>query len=135
MQMQDDLSFTVADHTPEVDNDPTPASVTGRVLQKFRVIYPEARSTNELVDDPLVTGKPAAIRKSIQRLTKKGLLQVIENDPIIKYQAVLARGEVSNSVPTIEEGSVGTGSDMGQADGTNAKCPIGSETKDIVGQK
>ena len=135
MQMQDDLSFTVADHTPEVDNDPTPASVTGRVLQKFRVIYPESRSTNELVDDPLVTGKPAAIRKSIQRLTKKGLLQVIENDPTIKYQAVLARGEVSDSVPTIEEGSVGTGSDMGQVDGTNTKCPIGSEVKDIVGQK
>ncbi len=135
MQMQDDLSFTVADHTPEVDNDPTPASVTGRVLQKFRVIHPEARSTNELVDDPLVTGKPAAIRKSIQRLTKKGLLQVVENDPIIKYQAVLACGEVSNNVPTIEEDSVGTGSDMGQVDGTNAKCPIGSTEKDIVGQK
>ena len=129
MQMQDDLSFTVADHTPEVDNDPTPASVTGRVLQKLRVVYPEARSTASLVHDPLLNGKPAAIRKSIQRLFKRGLIEVEENEPRVTYKAVLARGEVANDVPNTLKSSDGTGSDMGHIDGTKEKCPIGSLKK------
>ena len=98
MQMQDDLSFTIADHTPEVESEPTPTSVTGRVLQRLRVIYPQTRTTNELVDDPVLEGKPPAIRKSVQRLTKRGLIEVVSNDPV-KYKAVLARGEVQESVP------------------------------------
>ena len=98
MQMQDDLSFTIADHTPEVESEPTPTSVTGRVLQRMRVIYPQTRTTNELVDDPVLEGKPPAIRKSVQRLTKRGLIEVVSNDPV-KYKAVLARGEVQESVP------------------------------------
>ena len=98
MQMQDDLSFTIADHTPEVESEPTPTSVTGRVLQRMRVIYPKTRTTNDLVDDPVLEGKPPAIRKSVQRLTKRGLIEVVSNDPV-KYKAVLARGEVQESVP------------------------------------
>ena len=98
MQMQDDLSFTIADHTPEVESEPTPTSVTGRVLQRLRVIYPQTRTTNELVDDPVLEGKPPAIRKSVQRLAKRGLIEVVSNDPV-KYKAVLARGEVQESVP------------------------------------
>ena len=99
MQMQDDLSFTIADHTPEVESEPTPTSVTGRVLQRLRVIYPQTRTTNDLVDDPVLEGKPPAIRKSVQRLTKRGLIEVVSNDPV-KYKAVLARGEVQKSVPS-----------------------------------
>ena len=98
MQMQDDLSFTIADHTPEVESEPTPTSVTGRVLQRLRVIYPQTRTTNELVDDPVLEGKPPAIRKSVQRLAKRGLIEVVSNDPVT-YKAVLARGEVRESVP------------------------------------
>ena len=98
MQMQDDLSFTIADHTPEVESEPTPTSVTGRVLQRMRVIYPQTRTTNQLVDDPVLEGKPPAIRKSVQRLTKRGLIEVVSNDPVT-YKAVLARGEVQESVP------------------------------------
>ena len=98
MQMQDDLSFTIADHTPEVESEPTPTSVTGRVLQRLRVIYPQTRSTNELVDDPVIQGNPPAIRKSVQRLAKRGLIEVVSNDPVT-YKAVLARGEVRESVP------------------------------------
>ena len=98
MQMQDDLSFTIADHTPEVESEPTPTSVTGRVLQRLRVVYPQTRSTNELVDDPVVQGNPPAIRKSVQRLAKRGLIEAVSNDPV-KYKAVLARGEVQESVP------------------------------------
>ena len=98
MQMQDDLSFTIADHTPEVEAEPTPTSVTGRVLQRLRVVYPQTRSTNELVDDPVIQGNPPAIRKSVQRLAKRGLIEAVSNDPV-KYKAVLARGEVQESVP------------------------------------
>ena len=98
MQMQDDLSFTIADHTPEVESEPTPTSVTGRVLQRMRVIYPQTRTTNQLVDDPVLEGKPPAIRKSVQRLAKRGLIEVVSNDPVT-YKAVLARGEVQESVP------------------------------------
>jgi len=98
MQMQDDLSFTIADHTPEVESEPTPTSVTGRVLQRLRVIYPQTRTTNELVDDPVLEGKPPAIRKSVQRLAKRGLIEAVSNDPVT-YKAVLARGEVQESVP------------------------------------
>ena len=136
MQMNDDLSFSVADHTPEVETEPSPSSVHGRVLQRLRIIAPDSRSTNELVDDPLLDGKPPAIRKSIQRLVKKGLVEIIETDPITKYRAVLARGEVKEDVPTGVEPSVGTGSDVGQVPGTTAKCPKGKTPKQIeMGQK
>ena len=96
MQMQDDLSFTISDFTPEVDETNTsPASVTDRVLQKLRVVYPESRSKDDLVCDPLIDGKPAAIHKSLQRLEKRGL--VVSNAPkgsqTKNWTAVLARGE------------------------------------------
>ena len=47
-----------------------------------------------MIHDPMVDGKDAAIRKSFQRLIKKGLIQLIEDDNSNKsYKAVLARGE------------------------------------------
>ena len=106
MQMQDDLTFTIADHTPEVESEPTPTSVTGRVLQRLRIVFPQTRTTNELVDDPVLEGKPAAIRKSVQRLAKRGLIESVSNDPI-EYKAVLARGEdqktvLSGQTPVLE---------------------------------
>ena len=125
MRMEEDLSFTIADHTPEVENDPAPTSVTGRVLQRLRVIHPATRTASELVDDPILNGKPAAIRKSVQRLHKRGLIEVESHEPI-RYKAVLARGEVKESVPLGVKPSVGTGSDIGHMDRTNEKCPIGS---------
>ena len=97
MQMQDDLTFTIADHTPEVESEPTPTSVTGRVLQRLRIVFPQTRTTNELVDDPVLEGKPAAVRKSVQRLAKRGLIEAVSNDPI-EYKAVLARGEGQKTV-------------------------------------
>ena len=134
MQMQDDLSFTISDYTPEVDRTNTsPASVSDRVLQKLRVVYPESRSTNNLVDDPLLEGKPAAIRKSLQRLLKRGLIEASneqETSPAGKtlqtYKAILARGEGGTSVPRGPLSSDGTGSDVGHSRGTTTKCPISS---------
>ncbi len=78
------------------------------------------------MDDPILEGKPAAVRKSVQRLLKRGLIEVVSNEPKITYKAVLARGEVKDSVPTVVNPSCGTGSGMGHKVGTNEKCPIGS---------
>ena len=47
----------------------------------------------------MLEGQPAAIRKSVQRLSKRGLIEVVSNDPI-KYKAVLARGEGQETVPS-----------------------------------
>ena len=105
MQMQDDLSFTISDFTPEVDeNNTSPASVTDRVLQKLRVVYPESRTKDDLVCDNLINGKPAAIQKSLQRLEKRGLIvsDVPKGSQTKTWTAVLARGEGKrvSTVPT-----------------------------------
>ena len=55
----------------------------------------------------MVDGKDAAIRKSFQRLLKKGLIEVcidaFEDDNSTKsYRAVLARGEGAYLVPLEE---------------------------------
>ena len=97
MQMQDDLSFTISDFTPEVDETNTsPASVTDRVLQKLRIVYPESRTKDDLVCDNLINGKPAAIHKSLQRLEKRGLIvsSVPKGKQVKNWTAVLARGEL-----------------------------------------
>ena len=56
--------------------------------------------TNELINDPLLDGKPAAIRKSLQRLLKRGLIEVRERNSYLSYKAVLVRGEGAISVPS-----------------------------------
>jgi hypothetical protein len=99
------LSFTISDFTPEVDETNTsPASVTDRVLQKLRVVYPETRTKDDLVCDPLIDGKPAAIHKSLQRLEKRGLVvsSVPKHTQSKTWKAVLARGEGErvSTVPT-----------------------------------
>jgi hypothetical protein len=56
-----------------------------------------------MIHDPMVDGKDAAIRKSFQRLLKKGLIELIEDDNSNKsYKAVLARGEGAYLVPLEE---------------------------------
>ena len=146
MQMQDDLGFTLSDYTPEVDKTNTsPASVSDRVLQKLRVIHPDTRSTNDLVDDPLLEGKPGAIRKSLQRLLKRGLIEVSdeqEKSPagktLHKYRAVKASSSShawrgSEECPKSSEESCGTGSDMGHSCRTTQPCPSKSDDLSGVG--
>ena len=56
-----------------------------------------------MIHDPMVDGKDAAIRKSFQRLIKKGLIELIEDEESNKsYRAVLARGEGAYLVPLEE---------------------------------
>jgi hypothetical protein len=104
MKMKDDLTFAIADYTPEVSSDSeSPTTVQDKVLQKLRKIHPETYTINQMIHDPMVDGKDAAIRKSFQRLTKKGLIELVEDgDSNKSYKAVLARGEGAYLVPLEE---------------------------------
>jgi len=112
MRQEKDLSFSVADFTPEVDDSNTsPSSVTDKVLQRLRVAYPRAFSNTDLNSDPVVGGKTAAIQKSLQRLVKRGLISEIPGTGRYgkkAYQAVLACGEVAYVCPPKKNPSSGT---------------------------
>ena len=116
MRMEDDLSFSIADFTPEVDQSNTaPSGITDRVLQRLRVIHPRTATRSDLNADPIVGGKVAAIRKSLQRLEKRGLIEVVDSVPTGDgkntsdvYRAVLACGALRESVPPSENPVAGT---------------------------
>ena len=142
MQMQDDLSFTISDFTPAInENNTSPASVTDRVLQKLRVIYPESRTVESLFYDPLINGTTAAIRKSLQRLEKRGLVESVPlSNPVLtgsdksrskqqvnSYRAVLARGEGKKVSQPGVDASAGAESKVGHKAGTPLSCPNLSE--------
>ena len=109
MRQEDDLSFSVADFTPEVDPGNTaPSSVTDRVLQRLRTAYPRTFSRTDLNADPVVGGKVAAIQKSLQRLVKRGLVKERKEEgrhgkktyqAILSYEKGGSRGEVDEECP------------------------------------
>ena len=139
MQMQDDLSFTISDFTPEVDeNNTSPASVADRVLQKLRVVHPESRTIEDLFYDPLINGKTAAIRKSLQRLEKRGLVVSNASDKsrskqqVNSYKAILARGEGKKVSQPGVDASAGAVSEVGHKAGTPLSCPNLSEGSVVV---
>ena len=134
MQMQDDLSFTISDFTPAInENNTSPASVADRVLQKLRVVHPESRTIEDLFYDPLINGKTAAIRKSLQRLEKRGLVVSSASDKsrskqqINSYKAILARGEGQKVSQPGVDASAGAVSEVGHKAGTPLSCPNLSE--------
>jgi hypothetical protein len=107
MRMEDDLSFSIADFTPEVDQSNTsPSTITDKVLARLRVVYPRTMTLTDLNSDSLIGGKVDAIRKSLQRLVKRGLIAEVKVSAVSAdsryknkmYQAVLARGEGGESV-------------------------------------
>ena len=94
-----DLSFELKDYKPKVENS-SPASVIDRILEKLRTVYPETRSRIDLNADPLIGGNVTAIRKSLERLVDRGLIQVWEQKPSVNggrptnyYKAILVRGD------------------------------------------
>ena len=134
MQMQDDLSFTISDFTPAInENNTSPASVADRVLQKLRVVHPESRTIEDLFYDPLINGKTAAIRKSLQRLEKRGLVVSSASDKsrskqqTNSYKAILARGEGQKVSQPGVDASAGAESKVGHKAGTPLSCPNLSE--------
>lgn len=133
LRQEADLSFTLADWTPEVDpNETAPSGITDRVLQRLRVVYPATKTREELNADALCGGSVAAIRKSLQRLQKRGLIHVLEtqgNDkggrPANVYQAVVAlsRGEGGKG-GLIDQTTCSTNeSAMGQEVDSGSMCP------------
>jgi AAA domain/Primase C terminal 2 (PriCT-2)/Bifunctional DNA primase/polymerase, N-terminal len=133
LRQEADLSFTLSDWTPEVDpTETTPSGVTDRVLQRLRVVYPAGKTREELNSDAVCGGSVAAIRKSLQRLEKRGLIQVSEvlpagkgGRPVNVYQAVVAlsRGEGEKECPLDQTTSICNGSAMGHTPAAEAECP------------
>jgi len=115
----------------------TPDGIVDRVLMRVRTSYPRTVTREELNSDPLVGGRVAGIQKSLQRLVKKGLVEVVEESkrpgkggkPVKHYKAVLARGEGGGECPIEQTSSPGTDE---QLDNSNKKesCPIASEQQD-----
>ena len=99
-------SFSISDFTPEIDATNTaPSSITDRVLQRLRVIHPRTATRSDLNADPIVGGNVAGIRKSLHRLEKRGLIEVVDvvsnksgGKPTHHYKAVLACGALKESV-------------------------------------
>jgi hypothetical protein len=116
MRMEDDLSFSISDFTPEVDQSNTsPSSIGDRILQRLRVIHPRTATKTDLNADPLVGGKVLAIQKALQRLVQSGLVEIAGTTPTKKggrptnqYKAVLARGEREEVVHLPKNPSLGT---------------------------
>ena len=122
MQMEDDLTFSVSDFMPEVDdNKTTPDAIIDRVLMRIRTMYPRTATKQGLIDDPLVGSgsgnkSATAITKSLQRLEKRGLIEVETTTPnpgrggrpTQHYKAVLARGDRQESVHKPQTPSAGT---------------------------
>jgi hypothetical protein len=142
MQQEDDLSFSIRDFTPEVDaSDATPASHSDRVLQRLRTVFPRTLSRQDLNSDPLVGGKVAATKKALQRLVKRGLVvvpnqqEVPEGSPLYLYQAVLSipsttrgRGEIEIVSPGGQIPSAGTDEGGDTPSGTEEGVPTPSDS-------
>ena len=126
MRMEEDLSFSIRDFVPARPNSgSSPASVVDRVLQRLRACYPETRTREELFYDSLIKGSNDAIRKTLQRLEKKGLVEssVPTNSQTKNYKAVLARGEIKEMSQPVGLSCAGAGSTLGQQPETLLTCP------------
>lgn len=136
LRLEEDLTFSLSDYTPEIDPAETgPSGITDRLLARLRVIYPETRTRADLNADPIVGGRVVAIRKALQRLEARGLIQVVERTSagsqggkaVCHFQAVLAE---SSRVVVSRKGliggkpSAGTDLAMGQGGAEEGVCPI-----------
>jgi len=121
MKLENDLTFSLTDYVEVDGSDCSPASVVDRVLQRLRAIYPRSVTRSELVSDPLCEGSTAGIRKALQRLVSRGLIEVVAyqpgergGSPDAVFRAVSSREKPLNSCPTGEEPSQELESTVGQ---------------------
>ena len=103
-----------------------PASVVDRVLQRLRAAYPRALAVTDLAADPLCGGKVAAIRKSLQRLLSRGLIEIggvgesgKAGRPSNQYVALLSRDMPHKGGVLNTKSSAGQGNQMGQPSGVS----------------
>jgi hypothetical protein len=121
LKLESDLTFSLADYV-EIDlESASPASIVDRVLQRLRAAHPRAITRSELAADPLCGGKVAAIHKALQRLTSRGLVEVVGTQatgarPSNLYLAVLSRPRdmCVKECPILEKPSGGLESKSGQ---------------------
>ena len=129
MKLENDLTFSLADYV-EIDVDSaSPASIVDRVLQRLRAAYPRALSRADLAADPLCGGSVTAIRKALQRLVSRGLVDVAgtthsSGGAASLFQAVSASRDMCvNMCPTLEKPSQGLESGVGQPSGVSHPVP------------
>jgi hypothetical protein len=126
MKLEDDLTFSLADYVETDVESANPASVVDRVLQRLRAAYPRALAVTDLAADPLCGGKVAAIRKSLQRLLSRGLIEiggVAESGkagrPSNQYVALLSRDMPHKGGVLNTKASARQGNQMGQPSGVS----------------
>jgi len=101
LKQERDLSFSLSDwQKPEEVG----STVGDRILQRLRVVHPATRTRAELQMDPLVNtdGSVEAVKKSLQRLAKRKLVEVSEERTTTNggkstkyYKAVVAEERVA----------------------------------------
>ena len=110
-------------------------------------MYPAGKTREELNSDALCGGSVAAIRKSLQRLEKRGLIWVSGTRKTEKggrvvnvYQAVVAkdlepssRGEVVEECPVSQTTSGSKASAMGHSPTSEPGCPTSDSVVDSTG--
>jgi hypothetical protein len=137
MKLESDLTFSLADYM-EVDTESAgPASIVDRVLQRVRAAYPRSVSRSDLAADSLCGGSVAGIRKAVQRLVSRGLIEVAEErpsegggSPTAFYCAITSREKPINMCPTGEEPSQGLESTVGQPSDVSHCCPTAGDEVD-----
>jgi replicative DNA helicase len=150
MKLEEDLTFSLADYC-EVDSESaSPASVVDRVLQRLRAVHPRGLTRSDLASDPLCGGSVAAIRKALQRLVSRGLLEAEEaprsrgagKAPLF-YRAVLSR-DMSRSVCPMNpkalqtlENKMGQGLEVSHTEEEDSRDPgtIGAEAAENPASK
>jgi len=112
LKMLEDLTFELKDYVEMTAESATPASIVDRVLTRLRV-SPTGRTQGELHSDPQCGGSVVAIRKALQRLTARGLVETaVEPHPekkgtkVNRYFAVLSRDMCGSKCPTTPKSSV-----------------------------
>ena len=125
MKLEGDLTFSLADYVEMDLQGASPASVVDRVLQRLRAAFPRPLSRSELASDPLCGGSVTAIRKALQRLQSRGLVEIHSSSsggsgsPSNFYVAVVSRDMCVNMCPTYRKPSPQLESQVGQGIGVS----------------
>ena len=131
LKEETDSCFTLGEFTSDDSENYANLSLSEKIVQKLRSVYPNSRSKNDLYHDPLVgqlgAVKLETIRRTLQRLKNRKLIEVAGSSSTgDTYRAVFARGEGAYSVPPSQDLSDGASSGVGQTPGTPTICPTPS---------
>ena len=121
LTLEDDLTFSLEDFD-ETGVAAGPASITDRVLARLRAVYPAGRTRSELNADAQCGGSVEAIRKALQRLDKRRLIEALDVPRIegmggstpVMYRAVLSRDMCGDKCPTPTNPSAALETGVGQ---------------------